>query len=77
MPRVRPTSAVVPKKDFKWVEWTEKKRPESACRAAARRGDKGGFIADLSVGLLTHEPRSFAESMDSYEQHGFFDVIPE
>jgi Glycosyl transferase family 2 len=69
--------AVIPKKDFVWKEWSEKKRPETRCEAAARMGGKGKMLEDLSVGLLTHEPRSFAESMESYERHGFFDIIPE
>ena len=29
------------------------------------------------MGLLTHEPRSFAESMESYERHGLFSSVRE
>jgi hypothetical protein len=68
---------VVAKSDFTWREWTEKKRPETRCQAAARRGAKGKMLSELTVGLLTHEPRSFGESMASYERHGLFDIVPE
>jgi len=70
-------SAVIPKKDFKWVEWTEKKRPLSACQAAAQRGEKGGFIPQLTIGLLTHEPRSFGDSMETYLKYGLFEMVDE
>lgn len=69
--------AVVPKKDFQWVEWTEKKRPLTACQAAAQRGEKGGFIPQLTIGLLTHEPRSFGDSMETYLKYGLFEMVDE
>ena len=74
----RRSSAVIPKAQWQWREWTEKKRPETRCQAAARAGT--GFSAqldELTVGLLTHEGNSFAQSMESYERHGLFDIVPE
>ena len=47
------------------------------CQAAAAAGVKVPVIEDLSVGLLTHEHRSFGDTMRTYEKYGFFDVIPE
>lgn len=72
-----PRPRVIPKSEFKLKEWSEPAEPETPCRAAWKRGEKGQRVKDLTVGLLTHEPRSFRDTMETYEKLGFFDVVEE
>ena len=73
-----PRPSVVPRSQWAWRPWSEVRRPETRCQAAARLGSpSGGVVEGLTVGLLTHEPRSFAESMASYERHGLFSAVTE
>lgn len=67
----------MPKAQFTLKPWSEKVPPPSACEAAALRGDKPRKVEGVSVGMLTHEPRSMADSLATYEANGFFDLVPE
>ncbi len=68
---------MIPKSEFKLIEWSEPQRPLTRCQAANLAGDRVPVIEDLSVGLLTHEHRSFGDTMKTYDKWGLFDVIPE
>lgn len=69
----------VPKAQYTVGPWSGgQDEPLRACQAAALAGVKPREpIPELSVGLLTHEPVSFAASMKTYEEQGFFDLVPE
>ena len=69
--------ATVPKASFTVKPWSEPVGPVTPCQIAAAAGTKVGVIANLTVGLLTHEPRAFALSMATYEERGFFSLVPE
>lgn len=68
---------VIPKDEFKVQLWSEQRRPLTPCQLAKKRGYKPNIIQNLTVGMLTHEPRAIKISLATYEEHGLFDVIPE
>jgi hypothetical protein len=68
-------SPVIPKKEYKLKEWSEVKEPDTECQLAWKRGDPLKPIPNLSVGMLTHEPRSMADTLATYEKWGFFQVV--
>ncbi len=71
-------AAPVARASYKSKPWSAPARPLSACQAAWAAGERPkAALPGLSVGLLTHEPRSFADSMATYEALGLFDVIGE
>ena len=73
-----PRGTPVKRADYKPAAWSEVREPETPCQAAWRGGERPSQpLAELSVGLLTHEPRSFKDSMATYEALGLFDVIGE
>ena len=74
-----PKPPVFPKEGFKLAPWSEVPEPLSKCAAAAAAGGVAATNAleDLSVGMLTHEPRSMKDSLGTYEEMGLFDVVPE
>jgi hypothetical protein len=73
-----PRPKVIPKKDFQIQPWSMPADPELPCQAAWKRGERPpGPVPELTVGLLTHEPRSFRDSMATYEALGLFDVVSE
>jgi hypothetical protein len=73
-----PFTAAIPKKDFKLAKWSEKIPPKTKCEEDHEKGIKPrGVIEGLTVGMLTHEPKSMSDSLATYEKYGFFDIIPE
>ena len=63
---------------YKLAAWSEVVPPKTPCQEAWARGERPASpIPLLSVGLLTHEPRSFRDSMATYEKFGLFDVLGE
>ena len=74
-----PLPAAIPKAEFKLQPWSEKVSPPTRCQADAAKGvaPPKDDLAELSVGMLTHEPRSMADSLATYEANGLFDAVPE
>jgi len=65
------------KKDYVLKQWSAEVEVETPCEAAHRLGERPDRITQLTIGLLTHESRAFAESMKTYEALGLFDVVGE
>ena len=70
-----PRCAAVSKKDFKLQNWSEALVTPLACEAAAAAGAKGEVVQELSLGMLTHEPRSMRDTLETYEKGGLFDLV--
>ena len=69
--------ALVHAASFTVRPWSEPSPSAMPCRAAAEAGLAPGVVENLSVGLLTHEPRAFELSMATYEALGLFAVVKE
>ena len=69
--------ALVPKAKFTVQPWSEASPAPQPCHVAAEAGVAPGVVENLSVGLLTHEPRAFELSMATYEALGLFSVVKE
>jgi hypothetical protein len=76
--------ALTPVADWVLKPWSEVKRPPTACQAAAAAAAALGAAAppvppvrEVTVGMLTHEPRSMADSLATYEANGLFDLVAE
>ena len=69
--------ALVPAEKFTVRPWSEPSPSNMPCRVAAEAGIDPGVVENLSVGLLTHEPRAFELSLATYEALGFFSVVKE
>ena len=73
-----PRPSVIPKVAYKLKEWSEPVPTPKPCQLAKAAGKAPpGVLQDLSVGMLTHEPRSMRDTLATYEANGFFDVVPE
>lgn len=69
---------VVNKSAFKLKPWSAPVVPERSCQVAWKNGERPRKpIRKVTWGLLTHEPRSFRDSMTTYEKLGLFDVMDE
>jgi hypothetical protein len=51
--------------------------PLKPCQAAHRAGDTPRPVSGVSVGILTHEAHSFADSLKTYEANGLFNIVSE
>lgn len=70
--------SVIPKKDFKLKNWSAKPEKPRPCRDAWAKGEKPpGVIPKVTAGMLTHEPKSMADSLATYEKLGLFEVFSE
>jgi hypothetical protein len=67
----------VPKAQWTLKPWSEDKGPIKPCQAAHAAGVAPKVVDGVTLGLLTHEAVSFADSMETYETNGLFDVVPE
>ena len=72
-----PKPSVIPKAQFTLRPWTGKPDPVLPCQERAKAGEKPPIIPELTVGLLTHEPKSMRDSLATYEAMGLFDVVGE
>lgn len=69
---------VIPRKEWKLKKWSGAPEPDTQCQKDWKAGKKpSGTIKKVTWGLLTHEPRSFKDSMDTYEKLGMFEVMDE
>jgi hypothetical protein len=68
----------VPKAAWALAPWSEKPDVVLPCEAAHARGEKPpGPVRGLTFALLTHEPRSLADSLATYEAHDAFALAEE
>ena len=72
-----PRPPVYPKATWTLKPWSEDRGPIKPCQVAAGAGIKARVVDGVTLGLLTHEHVSFADSMETYERNGLFDVVPE
>ena len=64
--------------EYKLQPWSEVLPPRMPCQAEWDKGERPALpVKDLSVAMLTHEPRSFRDSLVTYEKWGLFDVVGE
>jgi len=69
---------VVSKSSFSLKPWSAPIQAERPCQTAWKNGERPRKpIKKVTWGLLTHEPRSFRDSMNTYEKYGLFDVMDE
>ena len=67
----------MPKAKFELKPWSEDRGPIKPCQAAHASGIAPKVVDGVTLGLLTHESVSFADSMETYDSNGLFDVVPE
>lgn len=72
-----PKPSVIPKAKFTLRPWSGVPDPVLPCQERAKTGEKPPIIPELTVGLLTHEPKSMRDSLATYEAMGLFDVVGE
>ena len=72
-----PKPSVIPKAQFTLRPWSGVPDPVLPCQERAKAGQKPPVIPELTVGLLTHEPKSMRDSLATYEAMGLFDVVSE
>lgn len=73
-----PEPTYVPKEGFKLQEWSEELPPATKCQREALEGIFPNIkLSEISVGMLTHEPFSFAATLKSYEKYKFFELFEE
>jgi hypothetical protein len=67
--------AVIPKAQFTVKPWSGKPDPVLPCQTRSKAGEKPPTIPELTVGMLTHEPKSMRDSLATYDKLGLFDVV--